>query len=75
MTSIPAVKLLGEAEGIFTETAGGATLAATRKLIEQGRIPPDESVVISITGNGLKTQEALEGSLREWPVIEDKIPF
>lgn len=70
---VAAMKLLAETEGIFTETAGGATLAATQKLIEQGRIPPDESVVISITGNGLKTQEVLDGRLREWPVIEAKM--
>ena len=70
---VEAIKLLAETEGIFTETAGGATLAATSKLIEQGRIPRDESVVISITGNGLKTQEAVMGRLRERTVIEAKI--
>ena len=70
---VKAIKLLAETEGIFTETAGGVTLAVTKKLIEQGRIPRDESVVVSITGNGLKTQEAVEGRLRERPVIEAKI--
>ena len=70
---VGAIKLLAETEGIFTETAGGATLAATRKLIEQGRIASDESVVVSITGNGLKTSEALAGSLRERAVIEAKV--
>jgi len=45
--------------GIFTETAGGVTVAATKKLIETGVIPRDESVVIAITGNGLKTPDAL----------------
>ncbi|MFQ6097337.1 MAG: pyridoxal-phosphate dependent enzyme, partial [Armatimonadota bacterium] len=70
---VEAMKLLAETEGIFTETAGGVTLAVTKKLIEQGRIRPDESVVVSITGNGLKTQEALEGALRERPVIEAKM--
>ena len=53
------MKLLAETEGIWTETAGGVTLAVTQKLIEQGRIDRDESVVICITGNGLKTQEPL----------------
>lgn len=70
---VDAMKLLAQTEGIFTETAGGTTVAVTKKLIEQGRIPRDESVVISITGNGLKTQEALDGSLRERPVIDAKM--
>ena len=70
---IEAIKLLAETEGIFTETAGGVTLAVTKKLIEQGRIPRDESVVVSITGNGLKTQEALAGRLRERSIVEAKI--
>lgn len=67
---VEGMKLLAETEGIFTETAGGVTMAATKKLIEQGRIPADESVVISITGNGLKTQEAVLGKLKEKAVIE-----
>jgi threonine synthase len=70
---VEAIKLLAETEGIFTETAGGTTLAVAGKLIEQGRIPRDESVVICITGNGLKTQEALSGSLRERAVIEARM--
>ncbi len=56
---IDAMKLLAETEGIWTETAGGVTLAVAQKLIEQGRIDRDESIVICITGNGLKTQEPL----------------
>ena len=56
---IEAIKLLARTEGIFTETAGGVTLAAAKKLIEQGKIPKDESIVVCITGNGLKTQEAI----------------
>jgi threonine synthase len=56
---VEAIKLLATTEGIFTETAGGVTLGVARKLIEQGRIPKDESIVVSITGNGLKTQEAV----------------
>ncbi|MBI5892240.1 MAG: threonine synthase [Deltaproteobacteria bacterium] len=60
---IDAMKLLAETEGIFAETAGGVTLAVAKKLIEQGRIPKDESIVVSITGNGLKTQEALVGRI------------
>lgn len=64
------ITLLAETEGIFTETAGGVTVAVTRKLIEQGHIPRDESVVISITGNGLKTQEAVANRLRDRAIIE-----
>lgn len=56
---VEAIKLLAATEGIFTETAGGVTLGVAKKLIEQGKIPKDESIVISITGNGLKTQEAV----------------
>src|SRR6185369_7848871 len=52
---VQAIQLLARTEGIFTEPAGGTTVAVTKKLIEQGRIPRDESIVISITGNGYKT--------------------
>ncbi|MBM3497130.1 MAG: threonine synthase [Armatimonadetes bacterium] len=67
---VEGISLLAETEGISTETAGGVTVAVTKKLIEQGRIPADESVVISITGNGLKTQEAVVDRLRERSIIE-----
>lgn len=53
------IQLLAETEGIFTETAGGVTIAVTQKLRKQGRIRPDDLTVITITGNGLKTQDAL----------------
>src|SRR4029077_6148887 len=56
---VDAMLLLGRTEGIFAETAGGVTLAVARKLIEQGRIGRDEEIVVCITGNGLKTQEAV----------------
>jgi threonine synthase len=54
-----AMVLLGKTTGIFAETAGGVTLAVARKLIDQGRIPRDEEIVLCITGNGLKTQDAV----------------
>jgi len=57
---VEAIKLLASNEGIFTETAGGVTLGAAKKLIEQGKIPRNESIVVCITGNGLKTQEAVK---------------
>jgi threonine synthase len=61
---IDAIKLLARTEGVFAETAGGVTLACAKKLIETGKIRRDESTVICITGNGLKTQEALQGHAR-----------
>lgn len=69
---IDAIKLLAETEGIFAETAGGVTLATTMKLLKQGKINPDESTVICITGNGLKTQEALLGHMDKEHHIEPK---
>lgn len=66
---VEGIALLAQTEGIFTETAGGVTVAVTRKLIEQGRIPKDESVVICITGNGMKTIDAVIGK------IGDTIPI
>lgn len=60
---IEGIKLLARTEGIFAETAGGVTVACTKKLIESGRIKRDETTVICITGNGLKTQEALNGRM------------
>jgi len=60
---VDAIKLLASTEGIFTETAGGVTLGAAKKLIEQGRIPRNESIVVCITGNGLKTQEAVKDKI------------
>jgi len=56
---VEGIRLLARTEGIFTEPAGGTTVAVTKKLIEQGRIPRDESIVISVTGNGYKTLEAV----------------
>ena len=55
------IKLLAETEGIFTETAGGVVISGLKHLAESGAIKPDELTVVYITGNGLKTQEAVEG--------------
>jgi threonine synthase len=65
-----AMVLLGRTEGIWAETAGGVTVAVARKLIEQGRIPRDEEIVMCITGNGLKTQDAVTGLLAKPVVIK-----
>ena len=66
---VEAIKLLAATEGIFTETAGGVTLAATKKLIDDGHIGRDESIVVAITGNGFKTIEALESKTDEPHII------
>jgi threonine synthase len=58
---IEGVQLLAETEGIFTEPAGGVTVAATRRLIERGAITGDGPVVICVTGNGYKTAEVMTG--------------
>jgi threonine synthase len=70
---LSAIERLARTEGIFTEPAGGTTLACAIKLIEAGTIPKDEPVCVSITGNGLKTIEAQEGRLPDVPVIEAKL--
>ncbi|HKX49756.1 MAG TPA: threonine synthase [Candidatus Binatia bacterium] len=62
---IEGIKLLARTEGIFTEPAGGTEVAVTRKLIQKGRIPRDDSIVISITGNGYKTLEAVARSVEQ----------
>src|SRR5208337_4817141 len=56
---IQSIQLLAETEGIFTETAGGVTVGCARKLSQLGRIAPEETTVLCITGNGLKTTDAL----------------
>jgi threonine synthase len=62
---VDAIRLLAETEGIFTEPAGGTTLAGTIDLVQRGVIGPDESVVVCITGNGYKTAEVVAGKLNE----------
>ena len=73
------IRLLAECEGIFAETAGGVTVGVAKKLIAQGKIGADQSAVLCITGNGLKTLEAMTGhvgntreirpSLREFEAV------
>lgn len=62
---VEGIKLLARTEGIFTEPAGGTEVAVTRKLIQKGQIPRDESIVISITGNGYKSLEAVARSVEQ----------
>jgi threonine synthase len=58
---LSAIQLLAETEGVFTEPAGGATLAGALALIERGDIPRGESIVVCITGNGYKTSDVMLG--------------
>ena len=58
---VDAIRLLARTEGIFAETAGGVTLACTRKLVESGQLAPDADTVLLITGDGLKTLDAVAG--------------
>ncbi len=67
---VDAMKLLAETEGIFAETAGGVTLGCARKMIESGKLPRDESIVLCITGNGLKTMEAVTDAINKPRIIE-----
>jgi threonine synthase len=55
------IRMLAECEGIFAETAGGVTVGVAKKLIASGKIPANDSAVLCITGNGLKTLEAMVG--------------
>jgi threonine synthase len=57
------IRLLAESEGIFAETAGGVTVGVAKKLIASGKIPANDSAVLCVTGNGLKTLDALNGTL------------
>src|SRR4051812_667067 len=75
------MKMLADCEGIFTETAGGVTVGVAKKLIETGKIGANDSAVLCITGNGLKTLDAVVGnvgktreikpSLREFEALLD----
>ncbi len=58
---VSGIQELAETEGVFTETAGGVTTAVTARLYAQGRIAPGQTTVSIITGNGLKTTDALTG--------------
>jgi len=64
---VESIQLLAETEGIFAETAGGVTTGVTEKLVRDGRIRCDETTVVCITGNGLKTTDAI---VAEYPVTE-----
>jgi threonine synthase len=64
---VQSIQLLAETEGIFAETAGGVTIGVTEKLLREGRIRSDQTTVVCITGNGLKTTDAI---VAEYPLAE-----
>jgi threonine synthase len=70
---VEGIRLLAETEGFFAETAGGVTVAVARKLIRNGVLNPDESIVLAITGNGLKTIGAVSGEIRADGAIRPKL--
>lgn len=70
---IAGIRMLAEYAGIFAETAGGVTVASAKKLIETGKIPRNESIVLCITGHGLKTGEAVQGRCGEARVIKPSL--
>ena len=70
---VAGIRLLAETTGIFTETAGGVTVAAALALAKRGALRADDEVVLCITGNGLKTTEAVRDVLPEAPVIAPKV--
>jgi len=70
---VESIQLLAESEGVFTETAGGVTVGCARKLVRDGRISPDETTVLCITGNGLKTTDALADSYESETAIAPKL--
>ena len=70
---VESMQLLAEAEGVFTETAGGVTVGCARKLYRQGRMKPEETTVLCITGNGLKTTDALIGQYEEEAPIAPRL--
>jgi threonine synthase len=70
---VEGIHLLARTEGVFAETAGGVTIGVLKKLVEQGAIARGDVTVAYITGNGLKTQEAVAGTLGEAVYIEPSL--
>jgi len=68
-----AIRLLAAKEGIFAEPAGAVTIALLKDLINNGQIHPDESVVCFVTGNGLKSVEAVQSDATQWYSLEPSL--
>jgi threonine synthase len=69
------IKLLAETEGIFTEAAGGVAICGLKRLVETGRIKPDEPTVVYITGNGLKTTEVVADTVNPLRIVPTVASF
>ncbi|QNN25495.1 threonine synthase [Planctomycetales bacterium ZRK34] len=70
---VAGIRLLAETTGIFAETAGGVTVGAAKRLIENGKIDRNARLVLCITGNGLKTKEAVAGSFKAIDTIKPSL--
>jgi threonine synthase len=70
---VSGIQELAETEGIFTETAGGVTTAVTARLYAHGRISPDQITVSVITGNGLKTTDAVAGHYQQDRAVRPRL--
>ncbi|WP_433506859.1 threonine synthase [Pseudonocardia halophobica] len=66
---VEGIRLLARTEGVFAETAGGVTVATAKKLIEAGKIDPDAETVLLITGDGLKTLDAVSAHARPTAMV------
>jgi threonine synthase len=69
------IRLLAQTTGVFTETAGGVTTAVLAKLAQRGDIDPDERVIVYITGEGLKTLDAVRGTFETWEIDANVAAF
>jgi threonine synthase len=70
---VDAIRLLAATEGVFAETAGGVTLAVLRKLLKEGQLDPDARTVIINSGDGLKTPDAVAGSMPAPPTVRAQL--
>jgi threonine synthase len=70
---VEGIKLLASTEGIFTETAGGVTVASLKRLVQNGKVAPDDVTVVYVTGNGLKTMDAVQGKVSRPHVIPARL--
>jgi threonine synthase len=70
---VEGIRVLASTTGIFTETAGGVTVAAALALAASGRFKRDDEIVLCITGNGLKTTDAVRDALPAAPLVNAKV--
>jgi threonine synthase len=70
---VSAMRQLARTEGVFAETAGGVTVATAKKLLAEGRLDPDAETVLLITGDGLKTMDAVAGTVGPKATVDPKV--